>query len=592
MRTAIAILLGLALLICAAEGFLLRAALAAIDREAATRHLLVVERIRAEADRRLADLVAAEDARPFTHWRHLYVPESSLPGLAALAVSPLAKPSPHPAIVGYVQVDPDGVLHTPSLPRDEDLIRLAEAWNDNAHAEERFTDLRRRVEPTLMGCLVTTAAPQQAQSLANLDAYLQVESSLNRSIQGAFGRRAPKAVDLNGNGAVANFSDPQAEMVQSAAVSQVLESSAQLQQMAVPEDWDQEGRQVRVDPFDEAAGAEDSLVLRRGVHIDGLVWNQMVILDRSRLQAWLEGELFGSDPPEGLTLAWGQGDPLAPPFATQHLSVNLPETTAELRARRRETVLAGGLVLAVTIAGFAALVVGLGQALRFTRRRQDFVAAVTHELKTPLTAIRLHGEMLRDGLVPAEKQAGYHGTIVAECERLSRLVGNVLDLARLERGGLQPRIVIGDPADCLREALRIVEPHLRDRGFEVDLVLPDQPSSARFDRDALVQVVLNLIDNAVKFSGDRREITLVLDSVADRPRVRLGDRGPGVADGDLPRIFAPFWRGGRELTRQTSGTGIGLALVRGLVQAMGGEVSARNREGGGLEVAVVLAPAT
>ena len=115
--------------------------------------------------------------------------------------------------------------------------------------------------------------------------------------------------------------------------------------------------------------------------------------------------------------------------------------------------------------------------------------------------------------------------------------------------------------------------------------------AARFDRDALLQVVMNLVDNALKFSraADERRIELCYANGPDGPTITVRDHGPGVPSSDMQRIFEPFWRGERELTRTTTGTGIGLSLVHGLVRRMGGQVTARNHPQGGFEITIALA---
>jgi signal transduction histidine kinase len=230
--------------------------------------------------------------------------------------------------------------------------------------------------------------------------------------------------------------------------------------------------------------------------------------------------------------------------------------------------------------------------VHFAERRSNFVAAVSHELKTPLTAIRMYAEMLRDGYVLSEeKRAEYYETMAAESERLSRLIQNVLELSRLEKGARSGgEVVTGDVRPVLEEAVRVLERHARDRGFTVVLDLPDELPVVRYDRDGLLQVLINLVDNGIKFSKDADPREVVIQAV---PRgggltLQIRDHGPGVPQRQLSHIFQPFYRGERELTRRTKGTGIGLALVKGIVDGMGGSVSARNHPEGGFEVRVAL----
>jgi signal transduction histidine kinase len=252
------------------------------------------------------------------------------------------------------------------------------------------------------------------------------------------------------------------------------------------------------------------------------------------------------------------------------------------------------VVLASTL-GLLALYRMVAVAVGFAERQQNFVSAVTHELKTPLTAIRLYGEMLRDGLVPDEgKRRQYFGVITAESERLTRLVNNVLELAKLQRKKQGVTSIAGPIEPVLREVVDTLEPHARNEGFEIRVNVPPDLPDARFDRDALEQVLFNLIDNAIKYAkeGAKRLILIEAEQRDGGVSVSVVDQGPGVSERHLGKVFEPFFRGEPELTRTTKGTGIGLALVRGLVGSMGGEVTVENLAGGGFKVRVSLPLAT
>jgi signal transduction histidine kinase len=232
-------------------------------------------------------------------------------------------------------------------------------------------------------------------------------------------------------------------------------------------------------------------------------------------------------------------------------------------------------------------------AVLFAERRSNFAAAVSHELKTPLTAIRMYAEMLRDGMVPERKRRQYYGTITAESERLSRLINNVLEFSRLEKGVREMHLRMEPIEPCVREAVETLRPHAERQGFRIELELEDDLPPARFDRDALLQVLFNLLDNALKYAGSARErvITVACRREGERVALRVRDRGPGIPARHLSRVFDAFYRAENELTRTSKGTGLGLALVQGLVGRMGGVIASRNAEGGGFEVTVALSAA-
>lgn len=592
-------LVGFGLAVLIGEAWLVQRALDAVDREAAARREQLTERCHAELGRGLAELLSREDARPFTHWRHLYVPDDAVPGLVTLAVSPLARLPEDPAIVGWIQFDPDGSVHTPLRPRGEELARLSAGWNDTAGVGERVNELMARLVPPDTAPGLATV-PVQQHVPADTDTYAQVDAYLNRKqVDTSLGRTQSERVIATSSGNVASFIDPLADTRNAQVIQEAQQSLDPTQAMiaCIPEGWVAGGimgaeQTVVIGPFRASPARADSLLLLRDVAVAGATWRQGVMLDRAAVQSRLGRDLLDdADRPEGLAVHWDQGPgarAFAPPFADLSARIALPPAAAD--GQRRAVLGFGIAVLTVTVGALLAAYLALNAALRDVRRRQDFVAAVTHELKTPLTAIRLHAEMLRDGLVvDPVKQTAYHATIVAESGRLARLIGNVLDLARLERGerGLSPQW--GDPTSVVDEAVAVIEPHARTLGFTMIVERPAAALSARFDRDALVQVVINLIDNALKFAvGTERTITVTVRQDGERVTVGIGDRGPGVLEADLRRIFQPFWRGGRELTRHAPGTGIGLALVRSLMEGMGGSVYARNRPKGGLLVECIL----
>jgi signal transduction histidine kinase len=248
------------------------------------------------------------------------------------------------------------------------------------------------------------------------------------------------------------------------------------------------------------------------------------------------------------------------------------------------------LGLAATL-GLFSLYRMVAVAVAYAERRHNFVSAVTHELKTPLTAIRLYGEMLRDGIVPSkDKRQQYYRVITAETERLTRLVNNVLELSRLERKDRPLTIIVGDVTPLVEEVVRVLGPHAEQEGFVLRVESDSNLPPVRHDRDALLQVLFNLVDNAIKYSrnAEKKEITIACRREEGGLRLSVADRGPGVSPHHTKAIFQPFYRAENELTRSSKGTGIGLALVRGLVERMGGSVRGDNDREGGFVVSISL----
>ena len=220
--------------------------------------------------------------------------------------------------------------------------------------------------------------------------------------------------------------------------------------------------------------------------------------------------------------------------------------------------------------------------MELAQKKSDFVSAVSHELKTPLTAIRMYGEMLTEGWVEEEKRESYYQHIHDESGRLSRLIQNVLTLAELERKEWQIDLKTHDPVEFVRGVSERLSSQVTRAGFEISTVEEGEPKPIQVDSDALTQILINLIDNAIKFSKEApdKKIVLSVSQLGSDCYIRVRDFGPGIQRSKLKKIFEKFYRIDDEMTRTTRGTGIGLALVKMLADAMGAHVDVANRDPG------------
>ena len=251
-----------------------------------------------------------------------------------------------------------------------------------------------------------------------------------------------------------------------------------------------------------------------------------------------------------------------------------------------QVIIWSALVLAVVLVGGCIMLLRLGQRqLALARQQQDFVSAVSHELKTPLTSIRMYGEMLREGWVDEAKRKTYYDFIFHEAERLTRLINNVLQLARLSRNEQAASVNAVTVAEALAELRPRLESQLEPSGFS--LRIDGEPeidtTCIAVDIDWFIQVFINLVDNAVKFSASatQRSIDIGYRKMRDgRIQFSVRDYGPGIDAGQMKKIFTLFYRSENELTRETVGTGIGLALVHQLASAMNAEVDVVNCDPG------------
>jgi signal transduction histidine kinase len=245
-----------------------------------------------------------------------------------------------------------------------------------------------------------------------------------------------------------------------------------------------------------------------------------------------------------------------------------------------------GLLVALLLVAIAVgswlIVTDLQRQLALARQKTDFVSNVSHELKTPLTSIRMFSEMLAENRVDDDaKRRHFLGIITAETARLTRLINNVLDFARMERGEKKYQFARCDLAGLVRDTVESYRPHLEAGGFALHVRLPSQPIEVHGDRDALAQVLVNLLSNAEKYSSERKEIEVEVESRADEVTVQVLDRGTGVPSGCEQRIFEQFYRAHDSLASGIQGSGLGLTLARQIARGHGGDVTYTVREGGG-----------
>ncbi len=443
----------------------------------------------------------------------------------------------------------------------------------------------------------------EASQAANVYNFLQNEANV---LQSALESQADQRAVGEDDGGAAALLPTTREIEQSIAQALRTEADATID--------------VRLKPMVGRLATPSHLVLYRTVTIDEETFRQGLMLDIPALVSWVServlegGELAAPARVELAAGAWSRTTErvatdrvsdlvrserrsgtyayrhsFAEPFVAVSAEIFL-DPLPEVRERFNLTTLSLLLAFAATF-GLFALYRMVAVAVTYAERRNNFVSAVTHELKTPLTAIRMYGEMLRDGMVSkAEKRQRYYEIITAETERLTRLVQNVLELSRLEQKKRSMKIEVGDVVPVVRDALAVIEPHAESRGFTLRLVADDGLPQVRFDRDALLQVLFNLVDNALKYSRQASDKSIAVSCLkhGERVVVTVADRGPGVPRRHLKKIFEPFYRAENELTRTSKGTGIGLALVRGLVEQMGGAVTGSNSAAGGFEVEVSL----
>ena len=229
--------------------------------------------------------------------------------------------------------------------------------------------------------------------------------------------------------------------------------------------------------------------------------------------------------------------------------------------------------LAVTL-GLASLWHNARAQLRLAEKKDDFISAVSHELRTPLTSIRMYSEMLEKNWVKSkDKLAEYYRNMRQESERLSRLVENILDFSRIQKGRKKYTFSAGDVNKCIAEVVEMMAPYATENGFCIETDFGPLGQTT-FDKDAVTQIAVNLLDNAIKYARGAEDKTITVRTRTERELIliEVEDHGPGIPHRQHKRVFEQFYRSGSETTRETTGTGLGLALVKKFAEAHNGFV--------------------
>jgi PAS domain S-box-containing protein len=228
------------------------------------------------------------------------------------------------------------------------------------------------------------------------------------------------------------------------------------------------------------------------------------------------------------------------------------------------------------------------EARKAVRLRDDVLAIVSHDLRNPINTISMTAELLREQL-PGAEELNLVEIISRSTERMERLIRDLLDVARIGAEGFTVRRDEEDPADIVREAVQLQQPLAQDESIRLRAEIPRPLPRIMVDRERLLQVFQNLLENALKFTPEGGEITIRAEPVSGAIRFTVRDTGPGIDPDELPHLFDRFW----QATKTTkTGTGLGLAIVKGIVKAHGGEIHAESKPGAGTTIAFTIPTAT
>jgi len=240
------------------------------------------------------------------------------------------------------------------------------------------------------------------------------------------------------------------------------------------------------------------------------------------------------------------------------------------------------LIAGILVFGLALTIRSVSHELELARMKSDFVSTVSHEFKSPLTSIRQLAEMLQSGRVPSEeRRKQYYDVLLEQSERLALLTDNILSLAKIEEGRAEFAFETTDVSALLDSVVSSFRERVRHEGFDIELKVQGPIPPFAVDRNALSQAITNLIDNAIKYSADSRLVVVGASVEEQTLAIAVQDFGVGIKKEDIDRVFERFFRGGDELTRTVKGSGLGLTLVKEIVEAHRGRVQVESEPGKG-----------
>ncbi|HKO62460.1 MAG TPA: HAMP domain-containing sensor histidine kinase [Pyrinomonadaceae bacterium] len=272
------------------------------------------------------------------------------------------------------------------------------------------------------------------------------------------------------------------------------------------------------------------------------------------------------------------------PFANWKAKVGLRNTNLDDFARDSFVHSAGVtlLVLAVLVVGMALTIRATDREARLAQAKSNFVANVSHELKTPLSLLSLFSEILELGRVKNEqKRLEYYRIIRHESRRLNKTIDNILDFSKIEAGRKTYNFATGDMAQVIENVLSSYRYQIINSGFEVQTNIQADLPPVLIDRDAMAQAISNLLDNAIKYSGEVKQLSITTDTVGSDLSIEIADQGIGIARAEQAKIFEKFYRVGNGLVHDVKGSGLGLSLVKHIVEAHKGTISVESDVGKG-----------
>ncbi len=590
-----------------------------------------------EMEAELAALVQREENRAVDEYQPTPAERD-----AGLPLPPLAQPPANSYLLGYLQNNPDGSFQTPlaagpgkTADQQNTLIDQLVTINTLFNRKKLAIPVKRiapEAEKTAVAEDKSGVKRKLAKKAEAAFADRYIAKAPQKSSKRYLGKKAQRTEEITADQAL-NLSQEgpsilrQHESQQKQAVPELAEDQDAVQKpttltgsvpsRAAPPASQLKGSvsrrfQVEVAPFQSVSIDDAHFFIFRRIAINNQIYRQGFVLKWQPFLRHLASAHFESQPmarfsrleleitthdPQPQSVQFGAAVHTAT-YTTQRtfpapfdfLRASL-QTDAVPSSPARRTLNVALLVLVVfMLLGLFGIYQSARAVVALSERRSQFVSSVTHELKTPLTNIRMYIEMLEQGIAATpDREQDYFKILGSESTRLSRLINNVLELAKLEKQQRNFDMQVGHLSELLVEVKAIMAHKIEQEGFSLEIKAQDLPAFF-FDREVLIQVLINLLENSIKFGRNaaQRQITIRTQRIGDRVHIAVTDSGPGIPKKELKKIFDDFYRVDNDLTRTTGGTGIGLALVKRFISAMGGSIQAVNNEGPGCTIILML----
>ena len=581
------------------------------------------EQIRQDIKDKINQFIENEQNRPYTDYQQFYVPENiaNIQNQSeVLARSPLADKIENELAFGYFQIEPDGNITTPlTIKNNENIKKLDEFNTANIKdtllpklKREKTYDLQQKEDYSLY------ADNRREVSRKTGDREGRNSKGSRQSLEIAISqKKQPTQVMQRSRAAVeseisSNQAQTQLGMLAGRAGADMAGPPRKSRQRAAGLKQQDETITIRIEPFvpiitQDNNGKdgifEGQIFLLRHVQIEdrhllqGFKLNEeelLGIIRQSAERLIQEGMLFELAKKQNENAAYSA----ILDFGFGNITLNLMETdpkwidkTIGQMKNWYFTIMA--IVLIATGLAMASLWRNMLEQVRLAKKKDDFIAAVSHELRTPLTSMRIYTEMLEKNWVSSDqKKQEYYGNMLQENQRLGRLIENVLDFSRIQRKQKQYNFQAGNINETVGNVLETISIYAKNAGFEIVKELQQTSTeSATFDKDAVTQIVVNLVDNAIKYAKNAEDKKIIVRTKQKDKYIviEVEDHGPGIPQAECMKIFDEFYRCNDESKRETTGIGLGLAIVKNFAKAHDGFVEINTAKPTGTIITVTMA---